>query len=454
MRKRRFKQVIAMFMALVMVFGMNTIAFADPNDANTVSGATVSPNNPATSEDITSAGNSEQTIQDDSGFEGDMKDDIFQVRVPTSSNGAFRFIVDPQMLIYRSEAAAYPKTATANPSWNFIDGAGKDWSKGSSDKDALKHTVFFKSTSADEAGRLVMKDESDVVRIINYSSVSVDVAVEATWNTTDKVTISDNDTGLSSYTSPAIYIDFVSQNKANAGPLAAADMLGTGGNWQRQTISRDGLNINDVLKKTAATDAYIVSVNKSMQGGEEYPTDNKPKTEHKYTYMLSGNYTPSENNYNPNNAFFEYLFKLKGDLTPQVTIDGSGNATATDVSWRGLSSNDIPSLNIVWHVTPHGGAKTPSISPTSYQMISGQDVVIDVNLGSGSSAATGIDSVLWNANHTDYLGDVITYNSTTNKLTIASTTVRYLLNNPTADSSYTIIFDDPNRTEVVLTLVR
>ena len=351
MRRRRFKQVIAMFMAIVMVFGMNTMAFADPNDANTVSGASISPNDATTEENINSAGNSEQTTQDDSGFEGDMKDDIFQVRVPTSSNGAFRFIVDPQMLIYRSEAAAYPKTADHNPSWNFIDGAGHDWSAGT--KDALKHTVFFKSTSGDSAGRYVMKDESDIVRIINYSSVSVDVAVEATWNTSDAVDISDNQVGLDAYTSPAVYMAFVSQNMANPGPLTA-DVLGLNGDWTLTTIPREGLNINDILKKTTKPDAYIVSVNKSEQGGEEYPVDNKPTTEHKYTYMLSANYTPSENNYNPQNAFYEYLFKLTGDLTPQVTIDGSGNATATDVSWAGLTSSDIPSLNIVWHVTPHG----------------------------------------------------------------------------------------------------
>ena len=435
-----------MFMALVMVFGMNTMAFADPNDANTVSGATVSPNNPATSEDITSAGNSEQTIQDDSGFEGDMKDDIFQVRVPTSSNGAFRFIVDPQMLIYRSEAAAYPKTSTANPSWNFIDGDNHDWSAGS--KDALKHKVFFKSTSNDSANRHVMKDESDVVRIINYSSVSVDVAVEATWNTTDKVTISNDQSGLASYTAPAIYMDFVSQNKANAGPLAAADMLGTGGNWQKQTISRDGLNINDVLKKTAATDAYIVSVNKSIQLGEEYPTNNKPKTEHKYTYMLSGNYTPSANNYNPQDAFFEYLFKLKGDLTPQVTIDGSGNATATDVSWRDLTSNDIPSLNIVWHVTPHGGNILPSIKNTNVSITSDTAFEIPVSLGSGKTAASGVSSALLRGDSTlellDGSGTFAVYEAGKLKCTAALAT--FIAQNPTV--TLDVIFNDTKATTV------
>lgn len=86
-------------------------------------------------------------------FEGSVKTDIFQIVMPTDTEGVFNFILDPQGLINKTDGAAYK---------------GKTFEKDS--------TVFFKRTNGEAEEDYSSK--SDPVIITNKSSIPVDVFVE------------------------------------------------------------------------------------------------------------------------------------------------------------------------------------------------------------------------------------------------------------------------------------
>lgn len=82
--------------------------------------------------------------------EGSVKTDIYQVVLPTDTKGIFDFILDPQGLINKTNAAAYDGDT-------FEDGA----------------TVFFKRTEGQ--AEVDYSNTSDFVTITNKSSIAVNV---------------------------------------------------------------------------------------------------------------------------------------------------------------------------------------------------------------------------------------------------------------------------------------
>lgn len=86
-------------------------------------------------------------------LEGIVKTDVYQVVMPTETEGIFDFILDPQGLINATDGAAYE---------------GKKFEKDS--------TVFFKRT--DGTVEEDYSNKSDHITITNKSSVPVDVSVE------------------------------------------------------------------------------------------------------------------------------------------------------------------------------------------------------------------------------------------------------------------------------------
>ena len=85
-------------------------------------------------------------------IEGNVKENIYQVVLPTVANEAFDFIIDPQGLINKTDGAAYK---------------GETFSEDS--------TVFFKRT--DGKVKEDYSNSSDEITITNMSSVAIKVSV-------------------------------------------------------------------------------------------------------------------------------------------------------------------------------------------------------------------------------------------------------------------------------------
>lgn len=96
---------------------------------------------------------------------------------------------------------------------------------------------------------------------------------------------------------------------------------------------------------------------------------------------------------------------------------------------------------------------SPSIAETSYNMSSGQPILVDVDLGSGTLGATGIKAITY----TNSAG--VTTTLSTDYYTLEAGTLRFrpsyintLLNGGITARIYTIIFNDKNSTSVPITL--
>ena len=85
--------------------------------------------------------------------EGSVKQDIYQVVLPTVTDEMFDFIIDPQGLINKTDAAAYD---------------GKTFEEGG--------TLFFERK--DGGVEEDYSSMSDAIKITNRSSMAIDVAVE------------------------------------------------------------------------------------------------------------------------------------------------------------------------------------------------------------------------------------------------------------------------------------
>ena len=383
MRKRRFKQVIAMFMAFTMVFGMNTMAFAaEPRNEATIyetnPGGENEPNGPTdvdeglVNDGIGGGESSHGTIA------GSINEEVFHVSVPTSGNQAFRFIMDPQLLIQRSNRAAYPDSKYVFP-------------------EGLNHTMFFRSSS-DNAGtskdKWALSPSSDSVRMINYSSVSVDVTLTAklTPATSNKITVSSGNKEFGGDNNNDIWMQVVSFNVAgntvdDTGATRSVDRSQGGKETklgEEYVLDEDGTEIDYQIKvaasanesKTGAMDGmYYVSTNSVMPDrnwNDEYATtppagydeddfdSTNPKvtvsSETLYTLKLKESCMPSANKLNPDNAFEEFKFYLTG----------SANMAP---NWKDFTSSDVPTLDLIWNIKPISKYEYKSVSLTSARVI-------------------------------------------------------------------------------------
>lgn len=94
-----------------------------------------------------------------------------------------------------------------------------------------------------------------------------------------------------------------------------------------------------------------------------------------------------------------------------------------------------PKVVYTWSWVDPAASREPSIAGGTTQAVleENKPVVLNVDLGLGSAAATGIESAVWCGNNTDYLGKTMVYDSTAGTLTIDASTCTYMLNN--ADGS-------------------
>lgn len=152
--------------------------------------------------------------------------------------------------------------------------------------------------------------------------------------------------------------------------------------------------------------------------------------------ILAGAGTMSSTNY----TFANGKLTIKGSYITAVLKKGEVSREHTIVF------NNIAETKV--KITLAADGKAPTVRNTSYTMVSGRDVVIDVDLGTGTLGATTIKSILAGA------GTVTTTNYTfaNGKLTMKGSYITAVLRKGETSREHTIVFDDVAETRVKVVL--
>lgn len=149
-------------------------------------------------------------------------------------------------------------------------------------------------------------------------------------------------------------------------------------------------------------------------------------------------------------ATSSYLF---ADETLTFTAEHINNVINAGIISRDyiITFDNVTSTQVTITVTADNAL--PSIPTTSYTMISGQPVVVDINLGSGNLGASGISSITFN-NKAGALTTLAAngYSLTGEKLIFTATHITNVLNGGITSRDYNIIFNDNAKTCVTITL--
>lgn len=204
-------------------------------------------------------------------MEGTIETDIYHVVMPTDVDGVFDFIMDPQSLINETDAAAYDGLTFEEDS-----------------------TVFFRRL--DEGAEEDYSSMSDAVKIVNKSSMAVDVTlkVEVVESSMQGITMT-NDEDFTDDTSASLY-------------LAVAD----------------GENVVPIGNEGAVIETMIAS---APEGAYEYVYDSESG---EYTYGLREDVSDVD--------FAEYSFQLMG------AVNGKGD-------WSRVT-DETPRIVVTWNVSP------------------------------------------------------------------------------------------------------
>lgn len=348
--KRNYKKVLAGFLATSMVLGSSMVAFAAPPETGTTSG---------TGE-----------------LEGTVDTEVYVVVLPTIStpDTTFNFILDPEGLIAKTNAARYNKT--------FEEGA----------------TLFFENAN----GTTDYSSTSDALVVTNKSSIPVDVKLEATIADATGITLTDDKT-FAGDTDASIYLALT--DGTNTKPLTDA-----------------GVELTSKLEYD--TDAYEMKWDATANAGSGA-----------YVYELTDAAKAQANT-----DFPQYSFKLTG----------ASNAAG---DWSALASA-APKVNVTWTVDKHVEAAeaAPSIATKTYSMTSGSPVAVNVSLGAGSLAATGIASITYTsssgASRTMATSD---YSLNGNTLTFSANYIQGVIQAGVTSRVYKVIFNDEASTAVDIT---
>ena len=116
-----------------------------------------------------------------------------------------------------------------------------------------------------------------------------------------------------------------------------------------------------------------------------------------------------------------------------------------------ITFNNIVSTQVKIALTADNIA--PSITKSVYTMLSGQPVVVDIDLGSGNLAASGINSITFKTK-TGALTTLTTnnYSFIDGKLTLFPTHINNVLNAGITSREYNIILNDKASTCVTITI--
>lgn len=338
--KKTFKRFLAFAMVAVMM-------------ANPVSVLAAETTEETTSPAIGSA--------DASGdVEGFVDTTIFKVVLPTSADGTFDFIMDPQGLIDATSGEAYTGAT-------FEDNA----------------TVFFNTASANASGDY--KSTSNYIEVLNRGTVAVNVSVEATVTGLNNITMASSDSAFTSGDAavPELYLAFIASGDCTSGGAAAntTPILTTGS--------------GTTAKTTATIEATMPAASADF---------------YEFNYA-SGNYT-----------FDLKADKASGDATifPDYSFALTG-ACNSEADWTD-AKNDIPDVQVIWTLEDAEAASpTPSV-PTTATFTKGTVCNIPVNLGSDDTAATRATVTTSTSLSGTYAANAkVTYDATSNSIVINST---------------------------------
>lgn len=213
-------------------------------------------------------------------LEGTVSTDVFSVVLPTINTGdsTFDFILDPEGLITATTAARY---------------SGDTFGSG---------TLFFSNSS----GTTDYSNTSDALKVINKSSVDVDVVLSATVSNAEGISLT-SDSTFADDTSASIYLAIKS---------------GT----DETPITESGATVKTQIA-AAPSGAYEVQWN---------------STDSKYEYVLADE---------ANTTFADYSFQLTG----AANVNGD---------WSGLA-DAAPEVAITWNVTVHSDAPVADVTVSS-----------------------------------------------------------------------------------------
>lgn len=255
-------------------------------------------------------------------------------------------------------------------------------------------SVFFQNAEAGAAYEY--SSTSDALTVINKSTAKVDVKLDTMLAGMDGVQLVSDRTFVNEK-SPSVY-------------LAMID-----GNSKSSVIDKFGAAIKTTLD--GRPEAYNVIYNTAIG---------------KYQYRMKDDTTTID--------FPQYSFRLNG------ACNSAGN-------WLDLGNSLNPQLTVVWSVALRPKHVAPSIAKTAYVMSRGRAIAVDVDLGSGKSAATGIKSVTYK----DSTGKKVSLTNSqcsfaNHTLTFSASFVTALVGEKIDSRSFTVTFDDEAETTVAVIL--
>ena len=185
-------------------------------------------------------------------LEGTVDRDIFSTRLPLQTEGKFRFIMDPEKLITRTNGAAYP-----------------------GQKMEMGQTLYFHNTSV--GSKYNYSSTSDPITIVNNGTVPVRISVSASLLGTDSVVISAS-SNFADAPYSHLYFAFVD---------AKGDIVSTSDTSTR-TISAD------VILKGVSSNDYVLRWSDEKQDYEYVLPENiDPTLVPRFSFYLQGASNPN-----------------------------------------------------------------------------------------------------------------------------------------------------------------
>ncbi len=332
MKSRRFKSVLAVVLSIAMIMGTNvitTMAAPVAEGGNLV----------VSGDDIPLDGNPEGKVTASGQMEGWVEKNVFKITVPVSAsaNDTLKFVMDPQNLIAST------------------GGIAKGWT----DAQIVESTLYF--TQSGNAAHSVdtsigkYSNVSNPLSVNNLSSVSVDVSLKVKMNDIGNITLSSNDTYLTTDKTPKMYM---------------------GMTVRRGTKDSLGSALPGTPLAMTATQAVSTNMLASIPGGNEAPTNERYGLSYngtEYTYELGKGYAIGSSP----DTVLEFYFK------------GTTNPNA---DWKAINEAPTnPKLEVIWDVRTHTDElPDPSVTLTNAGVITIANLTADKNYTSGILSAAGV----------------------------------------------------------------
>ena len=294
-----------------------------------------------------------------------------------------------------------------DPQDNIDDTAADRYGKSTITTVTNNSHAYFKTSSSS------MTDKSASASVVNasYNDLDVTVKVEVTGNTA----ISIEEAGTITNKTPTMFMGLeseVREDSTNSGSLPSA---GSG------TKDTSYVPSSGTLEKKFTLTGDSADYTKSWNSGET-------------KYEMA----------NTKNAH------ANSTLDFNLVV---GCNTVDDADWTGDAATEAPSVEVTWSYAKHVDKAAPSIATKNYTLAQDSDVVVNVNLGAGDLAATGIASLTYTSGSGAVRTiDASSYSFSGGSLTINSAFLNTWVEAGVSSRDVKVIFNDTAATEVTLTL--